>query len=247
VLYWHRSCVRHPPTTPRNRFSTVNHSRASRFNGLEFTLVIGIAFGQFIVFSIASLLAGPGTDDHMFDTGHLAYLLVYESIASAIVALILWRNGWRLRDFHLQPSLAATGQGVGLACAGWLVYYLAAIIARSAFGSIIGDRISEDQHLTLGGAAPLLILLVSLLNPLFEEILACSYVIEALRSRLGVVAAINVSTALRVSYHVYQGPFAFLWVAMLGLLFAYAYVKWRRLWPVIVAHGLHDYVALSLV
>jgi membrane protease YdiL (CAAX protease family) len=134
-----------------------------------------------------------------------------------------------------------------LACAGWLVYYLAAIIARAAFGGMLGDRISEDDHLVLGGAAPLMVLLVSLLNPLFEEILACSYVIEALRSRLGVVAAINVSTALRVSYHVYQGPFAFLWVAMLGLLFAYAYVKWRRLWPVVVAHSIHDFVALSLV
>ena len=134
-----------------------------------------------------------------------------------------------------------------MACAGWLVYYLAAIIARAAFGGMLGDRISEDDHLVLGGAAPLLVLLVSLLNPLFEEILACSYVIEALRSRLGLVAAINVSTALRVSYHVYQGPFAFLWVAMLGLLFAYAYVKWRTLWPVVVAHSIHDFVALSLV
>jgi len=225
----------------------VSHARAGRFNGLEFTLVIGIAFGQFIVFSVASLLAGPGTDDRMFDSGHLVYLLAYETIAGSIVALILWRNGWRLRDFKLQPSLAATGQGVGLACAGWLVYYLAAILAHSAFGGPIGDRVSEDDHLMLGSAAPLLILLVSLLNPLFEEILVCSYVIEALRNRLGIVAAINVSTALRVSYHVYQGPFAFLWVAMLGLLFAYAYVKWGRLWPVIVAHALHDYVALSLV
>ena len=244
---WHRSCVRSRPTTLCDSLTAVSHTRASRFNGLEFVLVIGIAFGQFIVFSIASLLAGPGPDDHMFDNGHLAYLLVYESIAGSIVALILWRNGWRLHDFKLQPSLAATGQGVGLACAGWLVYYLAAIIARAAFGGMLGDRISEDDHLVLGGAAPLMVLLVSLLNPLFEEILACSYVIEALRSRLGVVAAINVSTALRVSYHVYQGPFAFLWVAMLGLLFAYAYVKWRRLWPVVVAHSIHDFVALSLV
>jgi len=231
----------------RDSFVAVNHTRAGRFNGFEFALVIGIAFGQFIVFSVASLLAGPGPDDHMFDNGHLVYLLVYELIAGAIVALILWRNGWKLSDFKLQPSLAATGQGVGLACAGWLVYYLAALIARAAFGGVLGDRITEDEHLVLGGAAPMLILLVSLLNPLFEEILACSYVIEALRSRLGVVAAINVSTALRVSYHVYQGPFAFLWVAMLGLLFAYAYVRWRRLWPVLVAHSIHDYVALSLV
>src|SRR5882672_11003952 len=137
------------------RFSSaVNHARAGRFNGLEFTLVIGIAFGQFIVFSVASLLAGPGTDDRMFDSGHLAYLLVYEAIAGSIVALILWRNGWRLRDFKLQPSLAATGQGVGLACAGWLVYYLAAILAHTAFGGPIGDRVSEDDHLMLGGAAP---------------------------------------------------------------------------------------------
>ena len=71
------------------RFFVVSHVRAGRFNGLEFTLVIGIAFGQFIVFSIASLLAGPGTGSRMVDPGHLAYLLVCESVAGSIVALIL--------------------------------------------------------------------------------------------------------------------------------------------------------------
>ena len=134
-----------------------------------------------------------------------------------------------------------------MACAGWLVYYVTAILAHSLFGGSIGDRVAEDDQLVLGGAAPLLILLVSLLNPLFEEILVCGYVIEALRNRLGVVAAINVSTTLRVLYHVYQGPLAYLWVAMLGLLFSYTYAKWRRLWPVVVAHAIHDYVALSLI
>jgi len=223
----------------------VSQSRASRFHWLEFTLVIGIAFGFFILSSVASLLAGPGADDRMFDDGHLTYVLVYETIAGSVVALILWRNGWRLHDFKLQPSLAATGQGMGLACAGWLVYYFAAVIARPILSGTTSGYASADDH--VGGAAPLLILLVSLLNPLFEEILVCSYVIETLRTRIGVVAAINVSTALRVSYHVYQGPFAFLWVAMLGLLFAYAYVQWRRLWPVVVAHAIHDYVALSLL
>jgi membrane protease YdiL (CAAX protease family) len=34
---------------------------------------------------------------------------------------------------------------------------------------------------------------------------------------------------------------------MLGLLLSYAYVKWRGLWPVVVAHAIHDYVALSLI
>jgi uncharacterized protein len=222
----------------------VTVARAGRFNRLEFALVIGIAFGQFIVVSVASLLAGPsGGENRLFDNGHLSSLLVYESIAGLLVGLILWRAGWRLRDFNLQPSWAATASGIGLAVAGWLVYYLAAILAHITLGSMSSHPAGADG--AYGGASPQLVLIVSVVNPLFEEILVCAYVIEALRRRFGIVAAINVSTALRVAYHVYQGPFAFLWVAMFGLLFAYAYVRWRNLWPLVLAHGIHDYVALS--
>ena len=226
-------------------------SNERRFNGLEFALVIGIAFGLFTAGSLASLLSslgpGSGVGERMFDEGHLRFVLGYEAIAAAIAALVLWSNGWRARHFNLRPTLSATAQGAALAIIAWIVFDLAAMLAHGAFGSVIGDRVNEDSSVTLGGASTTLILFASIVNPLYEEVFVCGYVIEALRRRYSIATAVNVSTAIRVGYHLYQGPFAFLWVALFGLLFAYTYVRWRNLWPLVVAHGILDFLALSSV
>ena len=34
-------------------------------------------------------------------------------------------------------------------------------------------------------------------------------------------------------------------IVTMGWLFAYVYAGWNRLWPLIVAHGLLDFIALS--
>jgi membrane protease YdiL (CAAX protease family) len=78
----------------------------------------------------------------------------------------------------------------------------------------------------------------------FEEVFVAGYAITALQQARGMWIAINVSTAVRVLYHLYQGPFAFLMIAPMGLLFGYVYARTRQLWPLIVAHVLLDIVGL---
>ena len=57
-------------------------------------------------------------------------------------------------------------------------------------------------------------------------------------------ATICVSVALRLLYHLYQGPMGVLGIIPIGLLFAFWFAKMGRLWPVIVAHGLMDLIGL---
>ena len=52
------------------------------------------------------------------------------------------------------------------------------------------------------------------------------------------------SAAFRAFLHAYQGINALVLIFPLGLLVGYAYWKWRRLWPVVVAHTLLDLWAL---
>jgi membrane protease YdiL (CAAX protease family) len=85
---------------------------------------------------------------------------------------------------------------------------------------------------------------VSVVNGVFEEVFVAGYAITALQQARGMWTAINVSTAVRVLYHLYQGPIAFLTIAPLGLLFGYVYARTRQLWPLIVAHVLLDIVGL---
>lgn len=99
--------------------------------------------------------------------------------------------------------------------------------------------------MTAPSASVSAVFIVSLLNPWYEELLVCAFVIEALRKRFGIAAAMNVSIAIRMSYHLYQGPPAFIVFAIFGLLMTFFYVRTGRLWPVIVAHSIEDFVALA--
>jgi len=58
--------------------------------------------------------------------------------------------------------------------------------------------------------------------------------------------AINVSTVVRMLYHLYQGPIGIITIVPMGLLYGYTYVRTRQLWPLIVAHVLVDIIGLSI-
>jgi membrane protease YdiL (CAAX protease family) len=89
-----------------------------------------------------------------------------------------------------------------------------------------------------------LVFVASAVNGVFEEVFVAGYAITALQQARSMWTAINVSTAVRVMYHLYQGPVAFLTIAPMGLLFGYVYARTRQLWPLIVAHVLLDIVGL---
>jgi len=90
-----------------------------------------------------------------------------------------------------------------------------------------------------------LVFLTSTVNGIFEELFVAGYIITVLRERRGVWTAINVSTVVRVLYHLYQGPIGLLIILPMGLLFGYAYARTRQLWPLIFAHVLIDIIGLS--
>jgi membrane protease YdiL (CAAX protease family) len=90
-----------------------------------------------------------------------------------------------------------------------------------------------------------MVAILSLANPVFEEVLVLAYVVQGLRKRFGLVTAMNVSLAIRLTYHLYQGPLAVIPIAFFGLVVTLVYVRMGRLWPAIVAHAILDFVALA--
>lgn len=87
-------------------------------------------------------------------------------------------------------------------------------------------------------------MLVSVVNPIFEEGFVCGYVLSALTSKVGINAAVAVSVAIRLTYHLYQGPIALLSVIPMGAIHALWYAKAQRLAPIIISHAILDFVAL---
>ena len=74
-----------------------------------------------------------------------------------------------------------------------------------------------------------------------EEILVLGYLLRRL-GQLGLSPAwaIAISAVVRGSYHLYQGFGGFLGNAVMGVIFAVLYLRWKRVTPFIIAHGLID-------
>jgi membrane protease YdiL (CAAX protease family) len=209
------------------------------FKPVEFFLVVGIAFGQFAVQSILTLLAagaGATTAEPTYDRTHLLHVLGYELAVLPVLLAVVWRGGWRMRDLGGRPQWRDGGRAAVLFVATYVVFYLSGFAAQLV--SAAETPAPDTPGLVLVAAA-------SLVNGTFEEVFVCGYVVSSLAGRFGPIAAVNVSSGIRVSYHLYQGPFAFVWVAMTGLLFGYCYLRWRRVWPLACAHILLDFVALG--
>jgi membrane protease YdiL (CAAX protease family) len=79
---------------------------------------------------------------------------------------------------------------------------------------------------------------------LLEETVVCGYLITRLQQlRFSAPAAVVTSAVLRGSYHLYQGWGGFAGNLTLGLFFGTLFIKWRRTWPLVIAHFLVDTAA----
>jgi len=88
------------------------------------------------------------------------------------------------------------------------------------------------------------LLLSALQNGLLEEVVVLGYLLTRLR-QLGVrpERAIAISAVVRGSYHLYQGLGGFFGNAIMGVIFAFLFLRWRRAAPMVIAHTLIDAVA----
>ncbi len=88
------------------------------------------------------------------------------------------------------------------------------------------------------------LLLSALQNGLLEEVVVLGYLVTRLR-KLGLRPgyAVAISACVRGSYHLYQGLGGFLGNAIMGVIFAVLFLRWKRAAPMVIAHTLIDAVA----
>ncbi len=205
----------------------------------EFCLIVTICFGMFICTSLVSLVSPPLSFVH--DNAAGLAIVGFELVAAALALAVLRWRGWRL------PSLCAmhltwrsTALGVVVIAITYYGYNLLTNITLAQTGarSLPGPYYANVMSLGI-------LLLVSIINPLFEEVFVSGYIMTALRGR-GVIVALAASVLIRTSYHLYRGVPGILLIAPLGLVFGVIYWRSRNLWPLVVAHGLLDFVPTGL-
>ncbi|NNG37012.1 CPBP family intramembrane glutamic endopeptidase [Nakamurella aerolata] len=173
----------------------------------------------------------------------LAQLLsVVSGIAWGTLGLyLLWRAGVNLRQrIGAVPSWRDVLPGLGLA----------ALIGIPGLGLYLLAQ-SVGANLTVAPTAlndtwwrvPVLIL-QAFENGFLEEFLVLGYLITRL-SQLGLrwPAIVAISAVLRGSYHLYQGFGGFVGNVAMGIVFAIAFLRWHRVWPMIIAHTTINIVA----
>jgi uncharacterized protein len=209
----------------------------------EFLIVVLGAFGLFLLSNLVVLL-NPGVmaDVPPIDNAQLNSLVVHELVVLGVLGAFLRFRGWTVEKLGISADLRDTLIGVGLMGVAFGATQLMELVA----GHFAPERLEAALRFEqIGGPLNFLtVAAVSIVNPIFEELFVCAYVISALKEKRGAAFAMNVSVALRVTYHLYTGVVGVLLIAPVALLFAYWYVRSGRLWPLIVALGLLVFIAL---
>ena len=203
----------------------------------ELILVTLICFGPFAVMSIAGLVRR----EHVlvFDDRRLFTIAAIELVAGALAVLILRARGWSAGDLGMRISMPLT--------IGGMVLFIGANItlatAYEAFRSLTGTDPAAATE-PVARASWLAVIAILAIDPLYEETFEVAYVVRA-TEQSGAAFGITLSAAIRFVCHLYQGPVAALTILPLGIIFAAVYWKWRRVWPLAVAHGVASYFGLA--
>ena len=84
----------------------------------------------------------------------------------------------------------------------------------------------------------------ALMNGVLEEVIMLGFLFTRLRQLAWTPWVVVLASAvLRGTYHVYQGFGGFVGNLVMGLVFGWVYLRWRRVGPLVVAHIILDLVA----
>jgi membrane protease YdiL (CAAX protease family) len=227
--------------------------------GIEVGIVLALSLGASAVYSVVAIIDRltrpenlgdqsatinrPLDDRAIFDLIYQLLAIAFGLAAVALVLYLLWRPG--LSPFQrIGLDFTRFGRdllgGLGLAAVigiPGLAFY--------ALGRALGITVDVVPTAldTYWWTVPVLVL-AALRAALTEEVIVIGY----LYNRLGMLGwgkwTIILSTAaLRGSYHLYQGFGPFVGNFAMGVLFGWAYLRWGRVMPLVIAHFLLDMVS----
>ena len=239
----------------RGAVSTALDRPARTHLTIEVVLVLLLSLGASAVYAVVSLVAkltagrplsqqtatlNPSQSPRPYLDLTYQLLGIFFALIPVLLALYLLGRARSSLGIDFRRPAADTAWGFGLAAAigipGLLLVFTAAQLGLNA-------QIVPAALQPVWWAVPVLIL-KAIENAVLEEVIVVGYLITRLREmgmRLWLVVAC--SAVLRGSYHLYQGFGAFIGNAVMGVIFALFFLRYKRVMPLIIAHTLLDVVA----
>jgi uncharacterized protein len=212
--------------------------------GIDLGLALGLTAGAGLV---AALVAGL-----LLPVGGSVALGTVLVQGTLILLGVVWLDRRRGLRTARAPLRALRAGDAGLA----LVAFFSVLLVNAALMSLLSAWSPQvlDGHeralldvagWLIGGLSPWSLLAMMLFVGYYEEVLARGLILERCRVLFRARwPAVVVSSLLFGLGHAYQGWFGVLQTALIGMVFAALVLRWGRLWPVILAHGLLNFVAL---
>ncbi len=227
----------------------------------QLVIVFGLSLGASAVYAIVSLLRRlaatealnnqtatinkPLAEDPIFDFIYQLLGIGFAMFPIALAIYLLWQPGRNpFRDIGLDFHQPWRNVGGGFA--------LAAAIGIPGIGLyLLGHALGVTVTIvptalnTYWWTTPVLVL-AALKAALQEEVIVVAFLFAKLRN-LGARPwlIILISALVRGSYHLYQGFGPFVGNAIMGVVFGWAYLRWGRVMPLVIAHWILDIVSFT--
>lgn len=206
----------------------------------QFWALLMSTVGVFAIPSLLRLSRGGPLGATMSDARVLG-VVALELLIGLFWARRLASQGWTITSITHPFLPRDLLRGTLLFVAAWIAYYLTFVFAVA-----LAPRFAAAaRNVTIDGRLSFpVVLLISLINPVAEEFLYLGVIAASLR-REDSLLALSASVLARVCVHVYQGPLGVLSIAPAAVVFGAYYLRTRRIWPVVAAHGFMDALALT--
>lgn len=230
-----------------------------RDRSLEVWLVLGVSLGQSAVYSLLALIersTRPNQPLNQQTTSmnnsvvpdrswlDLLYQLAgigFPLVPVALALYLLRRTGQRAEiGYDLRRPGGDVLRGFAMAALIGIPGLAFYVLARNlGFNTNVAPANLAAQWWTV----PVLIGLATM-NGVLEEVVMLGFLFERLRDLAWKPwTMVVVSALIRGSYHLYQGYGGFVGNVVMGLVFGWAYLRWKRVMPLVVAHVLLDIVS----
>lgn len=201
----------------------------------EVLIVLTLGFGLFIYSStIAFLNNSDAPTLQTYNSYDFIFIVVYEIIILTIIAYYLKHRNWSIKDFNLDFTFKMIGVAILLVVLreGLGMLFIKIISTSKIFSpeTINEPSISFQTNIVS-------IVLMVIVNSIYEEVLLIGYFFKRFE-KFHPAIIILISLLIRTSYHTYQGFTNLIMIFLMALIFGLYYVKYKKLWPLIIAHGI---------